>query len=158
MIISVKIKCVCVTVFVDKVYHYHDASFRLLWNFLPDVSFGLRVLSLRPYICVCVNHVFVHAITWNIVNWTLRNKIQWNSNQNKLFIHENAIANVVWEMAALLFRGRWVTNSHKCLDYYILVRPCPTGGRLSPWLIKCGAELGMVLTSLMSQVPLIIST
>ena len=32
---------------------------------------------------------------WFIVNWTLRNKIQWNSNQNtKFFIHEYAFANV----------------------------------------------------------------
>ena len=46
---------------------------------------------------------------WHIVNWTLRNKLQWNSNQNtKLFIHENAFQNVIWEMAAILFRRRWV--------------------------------------------------
>ena len=46
---------------------------------------------------------------WNIVNWTLRNKLQWNSNQNtKLFVHENACENVVWEMAAILSWGRWV--------------------------------------------------
>ena len=36
-----------------------------------------------------------------IVNWTLGNKLQWNSNQNtKLFIHENAFENIVCEMAA----------------------------------------------------------
>ena len=38
-----------------------------------------------------------------IVNWTLRNKLQWNSNQNtKLFIYENAFENGVCEMAAIL--------------------------------------------------------
>ena len=42
---------------------------------------------------------------WLIVNSTLRNKLQWNSNQNtKLFIHENAYENVVCEMAAILSR------------------------------------------------------
>ena len=43
---------------------------------------------------------------WVIVNWTLRNKVQWNLNQNtKVFIHENAYENIVCEMAAILCRG-----------------------------------------------------
>ena len=46
---------------------------------------------------------------WGIVNWTLGNKLQWNFNQNiKLFIHENVSENIVCEMAAILFRWRWV--------------------------------------------------
>ena len=45
---------------------------------------------------------------WVIVNWTLRNKLQWLSNQNiKLFIHENASQNIVCEIAAILSRGIW---------------------------------------------------
>ena len=44
-----------------------------------------------------------------IVNWTLRNKLQWNFNQNtKLFIHENTSENIVCEMAAILSSGGWV--------------------------------------------------
>ena len=44
---------------------------------------------------------------WIIVNWTLRNKLKRNFNQNtKLFIHENASENIVCEMAAILSRGR----------------------------------------------------
>ena len=36
---------------------------------------------------------------WNIVNWTLRNKLQLIFNQNtKLFIHENAFENIVCEI------------------------------------------------------------
>ena len=46
-----------------------------------------------------------------IVNWTLRNKIQWNFNGNtKLFIDENTFENIVCEMAAILSRGRWVNK------------------------------------------------
>ena len=46
---------------------------------------------------------------WVIVNWTLRNKLQWNFNQNiKLFIYENASENIVYEMAAILSREGWV--------------------------------------------------
>ena len=40
-----------------------------------------------------------------IVNWSLRNKLQWNLNQNKkLFIQEKAFQKVVCEMAAILSR------------------------------------------------------
>ena len=46
-----------------------------------------------------------------IVNCTLRNKLQWNFNQNtKLFIHKNASDNIVCNMAAILSRGRWVKD------------------------------------------------
>ena len=42
----------------------------------------------------------------DIVNWTLRNKLQWNLNQNtKLFIHENASENIICEMLPILSRG-----------------------------------------------------
>ena len=45
---------------------------------------------------------------WDIVNWTHRNKLQWNFNQNtKFFIHENASEKIVHEMAAILSRRRW---------------------------------------------------
>ena len=60
------------------------------------------------------------AITWTkvrlIVNWTFRNKLQWNSNQNtKLFIHENVFENVVCEMASISSVGRWVKWWHYCI-------------------------------------------
>ena len=39
---------------------------------------------------------------WNIVNWTLGNKLQWNFNQNSnIFIQENAFENGVCEMASI---------------------------------------------------------
>ena len=48
---------------------------------------------------------------WVIVNWTLRNKLQWNFNQNtNLSIHENASEYIVWEMTAILSRGRLVNT------------------------------------------------
>ena len=46
---------------------------------------------------------------WDIVNWTLKNKLQWNLNQNtKLFIRENALENVIWKMAAMLSQPQCV--------------------------------------------------
>ena len=55
-----------------------------------------------------------------VVNWTLRNKHQWNFNQIiKLFIHENASENIVCKMAAIFPRGRWYAKaaSPHCKDY-----------------------------------------
>ena len=40
---------------------------------------------------------------WNIVNWTSRNKLQWNFSRNSwIFIHQNPFENVIWKMAAIL--------------------------------------------------------
>ena len=48
---------------------------------------------------------------WNIVNWTLRNKLQWNFNRNSyIFIQENALENVVCEMASILPRPQCVNH------------------------------------------------
>ena len=46
---------------------------------------------------------------WNIINWTLGNKLQWNFNRNSnIFIYENALENVVCEMASILPRPQCV--------------------------------------------------
>ena len=52
-----------------------------------------------------------------IVNWSLRNKLRWNFNQNtKLFVHKNASEKIVCEMVAILFRRRWVKMLHLCRE------------------------------------------
>ena len=49
---------------------------------------------------------------WNIINWPLRNKLQWNFNQNSnIFIQENALENVVYQMAFTLSRPQCVIGS-----------------------------------------------
>ena len=46
---------------------------------------------------------------WNIFNWTFRNKLPWNFNRNSnLLIQENALENVVREMASILSRPQCV--------------------------------------------------
>ena len=48
---------------------------------------------------------------WNIVNWTLRNKLQWNFNRNSnMFIQGNSLENVVCEMASILSQSRCVKS------------------------------------------------
>ena len=52
---------------------------------------------------------------WNIVNWTLRNKLQWNFNRNSnIFIQENTFENVVWKIAAIL-------SLPQCINLIIVV-------------------------------------
>ena len=52
-----------------------------------------------------------------VVMCTLRNKLHWNFNRSsKIFIQENALANVVWEMASILSRSQCVKQHDG--DYY----------------------------------------
>ena len=54
----------------------------------------------------------------NIVNWTLRNKLQWNFNRNSdIFFEENALESVVCEMAAILSRPQCVNHAN-CVAVY----------------------------------------
>ena len=52
---------------------------------------------------------------WNIVNWTLGNKLQWNFNRNSnILIQENAFENVFCEIVSMLSRPQcvnWITLS-----------------------------------------------
>ena len=74
---------------------------------------------------------------WNIINWILGNKFQWNLNRNSyIFIQENAFENVVWEMAAILSRPQCVkyrpwdnTALYRAMMPWVLVLPC----HRQPW-------------------------
>ena len=62
---------------------------------------------------------------WNIVNWTLRNKLQWDFNQNSyIFIQEKVFENVVCEIAAILSRPQCVDCSIRKM---IFVSECEFG-------------------------------
>ena len=59
------------------------------------------------------------------MNWTLRNTFQWNFNQStKLFIHENAFKNIVYEMAAILPRGDELNVHERCTINLNLTSAC----------------------------------
>ena len=50
---------------------------------------------------------------WNVVNWTPRNKLQWNFHWNShIFIQENALENVVCEVASILSRPQCVNYAY----------------------------------------------
>ena len=46
---------------------------------------------------------------WDIVDWTLGNKLQWNLNRNLcICIRENTFENIVWEMTTILSQRQCV--------------------------------------------------
>ena len=56
--------------------------------------------------CACLAPTRYLNQHWFIVNYTLRNKLQWNLNQNTtFFIHEIAFETIVCEMVAILSMG-----------------------------------------------------
>ena len=64
---------------------------------------------------------------WLIVNWTLRNKLQWNLNRNSIiFIQEIAFECVVCEMAAILSRPQCVKER---ASWYIWYRSSPSSSQ-----------------------------
>ena len=74
---------------------------------------------------------------WNIVNWTIRNKFQWNFNQYyNLFIQENACESVCCEMVAILSQPQCVKCDPQgwrgvgCLGWKFLVH---LSGPLKMW-------------------------
>ena len=120
----------------------YTVAYDLIWQGSRVlVTAVLTYLPLVPHVCICVlaqrwfrwwlvicsapSHYLNQS--WFIVYyWTLRNKLQWNLNQNtKLVIHENAFENVVCEMAAILSWGDELTPfSHDISDL-------APGGRLN---------------------------
>ena len=48
---------------------------------------------------------------WNVVNWNLRNKLQWHFNRSfNIFTQENAFLNVVWKISAIFSRPQCVNT------------------------------------------------
>ena len=72
----------------------------------------------------------------NIINWTLRNKLQWILNRNSnIFFQENALENVVSEMASIFSQPQCVNCSQP-----VGVKSCHTkvlniqSGQILLWL------------------------
>ena len=62
---------------------------------------------------------------WNIVNWTPRNKLQWNFNWNSyIFIHENSLENFIWKLMAIFSQPQCVNclHFHGPLARYVKLR------------------------------------
>ena len=65
------------------------------------------------------------GLCWDIVNWTIGNKLQWNRNRNlHIFIPENAFENVVRKLAADWLRPQCVNLIVTGLLSGICPNPC----------------------------------
>ena len=61
------------------------------------------------------SHYYDLKQCWDIVKWTLRNKLQWNFNQNtELFIHEKS--NNHLQNGSHFVQGRWVNQPQTIRD------------------------------------------
>ena len=109
---------------INLIPSWYDALARAIVYVINDVTNTVNsMMSQMNYICISkltiigsdngLSPVRCQAIIWTIiVNWTLRNKIKWNFNQNSyIFIQENVFENVICEMAAILSQHQCV-NSH----------------------------------------------
>ena len=89
---------------------------------------------------------------WNIVNWTLRNKLKWNLNQNSyIFIQENAFENVVWEMAAILSGPQCVKGGIVGVPLIILVTMTVMNDNTAPYLHVNWMELSWETVALFGR-------
>ena len=83
----------------------------------------------RQWLVACSAPSHYQNQCWNIVNKTLRNKLQWIFSRNSnIFIQENAFESVVCEKVAILSRPQWVNSlwpsdaiSSHCLNQYWLI-------------------------------------
>ena len=110
------------------------------WSLVMTDNISIHAITL--FLNILYSHEFPQLIEaewriyyrnqcWNIVNWTTRNKIQWNFNRNiYIFDQENPFENVVWKMSVILSRPQCVNKS--CV--LILELPCI----FCPIKIKCG--------------------
>ena len=126
-----------------------------LWNLYSWWLIVCRIINSSPHKChiyASVNWVSIGSdigLALNkcslIASWTLRYKLQWNSNKNtKLCIPENAFENVFYEMVATFYWGRWAKGFElKMAIEYIVFCICVLTGPLLVQIIVCqhfGAE------------------
>ena len=78
-------------------------------NVIHGSGSGKICFAVIPLLLMAPSHYLNQC--WNIVNWTPRNKLQWNLNRNSyIFIHVNAFENVICEMAVDLSRPPCVNS------------------------------------------------
>ena len=81
-----------------------------------------------------VTHMCVSALTsigsdnglaWDIVDWVLRNKLQWKFNRNSYFSWKKVFENVVWNIVPILSRAQCVNRISNSMRYNKSFRSTP---------------------------------
>ena len=82
---------------------------------------------------------------WNVVNWTLGNKRQWNFNRNTyIFIQENSFEDVVWKMVAISSQPQCV--NHRCVLFFQVCKPKRNGRSLR--IVHLDPQAGVAIVHL----------
>ena len=119
----------------------NDPCYRHMWYAYCRSTY-IFVLVL---INLCHNVVKVVACCWisdDYLNWTLRNKFQWNFIQNSnIFIEIKVLENVIWKMAAILFRFQCIIKFRENWSNHkenLHIQLCCLGMRkMSLWSDRC---------------------
>ena len=90
----------------------HSTALQLLnTKLVLSIKSSISIRALNPWLDAWSAPSHYLNQCWNIVNWTLGNKLQWKPNRNLyIFIQENAFENIVWEMVAVLSRPQCVNR------------------------------------------------
>ena len=100
-------------------YYIPNSMWNLMNHLCSILNGGLTKLSGELKHVWSLHHAVLHRCQylshylnqcWNIIIWTLKNKFQWNLNQNKYFFNSrNVFENVVCNMASILSRPQcWI--------------------------------------------------
>ena len=110
--------------FANDFHSWLRHSWKLLANRLTrDPKIVIHGNSCIILYIICADNGLVPSRQcWNIVNWTLRNKLQWNLNWNShIFIQGNVFENIIWKMAAILSQPQSVKQVQLWLDWQPLI-------------------------------------
>ena len=97
--------CNCTMTTATAYMHSVNHIANKLWpsNFIWHWRFRSTLDQVKAYLLTAPSH-YLNQCWLIIVNWTLGNKLHWNSNQNtNIFYQENTIKNVVSKMVTILF-------------------------------------------------------
>ena len=101
-------------IYVTILYGFTKSQWKF-FNTSQVKHYWLNINSLTPPSTAYMRHLFgakpLSKPMLGFVNWTLRNKLQWNSDWNtKIFIHENALENIFCKLVTILSRRRRVNE------------------------------------------------
>ena len=105
-------------------YLLHISRQSTINSLRPSDAYMLQKTShhrFRQWLVACPSPSHYLIKCWNIVNWTLWNKLQWNLNRNiYILVKENAFENVVWRMATILSLPQCVETYNQGSDWLLV--------------------------------------
>ena len=112
--------------------HWNKSSF-IVKNVKETQVYDLTLWGRVTHICVSKLSILgsdkSHYLKqcWIMINWTLRNKLQWHFNTNSnIFIKENPFQKVVWKITSILSRPQCINGNVWWHHNMKTISPLPT--------------------------------